>query len=82
MNMLTRGVQWGRVQYLYATLPVGFCPLLEISLGNPYLKITDLSILFVADALMKRKKNSLTPSQSTDGKYGSENCPWVRGLNA
>ena len=31
------------------------CPLLKISLGNPYLKILDIANLFVADALRKKK---------------------------
>ena len=60
--------------------PLCFCPLLKISLGNSYLKILDLTKLFVADALMKLiKRLSVTPSQSTL-KYGSENNPWLRGL--
>ena len=33
---------------------VVFCPLLKISLGNPNLKILDLSKLFVADATMEK----------------------------
>ena len=37
---------------------VFFCPLLKIALGNSYLKILDISKLFVGDALMK--KNSLS----------------------
>ena len=45
---------------LYAPPPaVGFCPLLKISLGNPYPKILDISKHFVVDAHMKRKKNVL-----------------------
>ena len=32
-----------------------FCPLLKISLVNPYLKILDLAKLFVADAPIKKK---------------------------
>ena len=32
---------------------VFFCPLLKISLGNPYLKILDLPKRYVADANMK-----------------------------
>ena len=32
-----------------------FCPLLEISLVNPYLKFIDLKKLFIADAPMKKK---------------------------
>ena len=39
-----------------------FCPLLKISLGNPYLKIIDLTKLFIADASMKKKiKNFCLP---------------------
>ena len=61
---------------LYAPPSLIFCPLLKISLGNPYLKILDLTKLFIADASMKKKikKFSFTPSQSTL-KYGSENRP-------
>ena len=33
--------------------PAFFCPLLKISLRNPYLKILDLAKLFVSDAPMK-----------------------------
>ena len=47
--------------------PVFFGCLLKISLDSLYLKILDLSKLFVASAPM-------TPSQSTL-KYGSENRP-------
>jgi len=36
---------------------LGFCPLLKISPGNPYLKIIDLAKLFVANAPMKEKKS-------------------------
>ena len=43
-------------------LPVDFCPLLKISLGNPYLKILGLLKLFVANTPMKKK---FTPFQST-----------------
>ena len=58
-----------------------FCPLLKIALGNPYLKILELTKNFVADAPMKTKfkKFSFTPSQSTL-KYGSKNRPWPKGL--
>ena len=45
-----------------------FYPLLKILLGNPYLKILDLSKLFIVDAPMEIIK------------YGSENRPWFRGL--
>ena len=41
------------------TYGISFCPLLEISLGNPYLKNIDILELFVADAPMK--KNVLLP---------------------
>ena len=62
---------------------VAFCPLLKISLGNPYLKIFELSKLFVTDVFMKKKKSKnivlLRPSQSAL-KYGSENLPCMRGL--
>ena len=56
-------------------------PLLKISLGNPYLKILDLTKLFIADAPMKKKiiKFSFTPSQCIL-KYGSKNRPWPKGL--
>ena len=37
----------------------GFCPLLKISVGNPYQKILDLSKLFVADTPMKEKITNL-----------------------
>ena len=55
---------------------LGFCPLLKISFRNPYLKILDLSKLFVADAPMKKNIQNFcfTPSQS-NLKYGSENRP-------
>ena len=33
-----------------------FCPILKISSCNPYLKILDLTKLFVADAPVKKKK--------------------------
>ena len=58
-----------------------FCRLLKISLGNPYLKILDLSNLFVADAPMRKKyekKCSFTLSLSTL-KSGSENRLCMRG---
>ena len=35
---------------------VDFCPLLKMSLGNPYMKILDLSKLFVANAHTKKTK--------------------------
>ena len=38
-----------------------FCPLLKISLGNPYLKILDLTKLFIVDTPMKKKKIVLPP---------------------
>ena len=60
---------------------MALCPLLKISLGNPYLKIRDLSEHFVADAYMQEYRNLyrclyeenffFTPSQSTL-KYGTE----------
>ena len=60
--------------------PFCFCPLLKISLVNPYLKILYLTKLFVADAPMKKiKEFSFTFSQSTL-KYGSKNLPWPKGL--
>ena len=64
--------------------PRSFCPLLKISLGNPYLKILDLTKLYNADAPMKKKnskKFSFTSSQSTL-IYGSENRPWPEGLKS
>ena len=64
---------------LYAPPPaLVFCPILKISLLNPYLKIFDLTKLFVADARMKKKckEFSFTPSQSTLNLG-----PWDRGLN-
>ena len=53
-----------------------FCPLLKISLGNPYLKILDFTKLFISDAPMKKEgqKHSFIPSQSTL-KYGSKKPP-------
>ena len=39
--------------------PVVFCPILNKSSGNPYLKILDLSQLFIADAPMKKKSKNL-----------------------
>ena len=53
---------------------VVFCPLLKISLSNPYLKILDLSKLYIADAHMQKNIEDFrfTLSQSTL-KYGSEN---------
>ena len=46
--------------------PLFFCPLLKISLGNPHLKILDLSKLFISDAPMKKKfkKFIFTPSHA------------------
>ena len=35
-----------------------FCPLLKISLRNPYLKILDLAKLFVANAPVKKKNQN------------------------
>ena len=58
-----------------------FFPFTQISSGNPYLKILDLSKLFVTEAHMKRKKSKnlvLPPSQST---YGSKKRPCIRGLS-
>ena len=37
--------------------PLFFCPLLKISLGNPYLKILELTKLFIADAPIKKIEN-------------------------
>ena len=37
-----------------ATHALVFCPLLKISLVNPYLKILDLAKLFVADVPIKK----------------------------
>ena len=53
-----------------------FLLLLKISSSNPFMKILDLTKLFVADALMEF---FFAPSQSTL-KYGSENYPWTREL--
>ena len=55
-----------------------FCPLLNINLGNPYLKILDLAKLFIADAPMK-KKIFLSPQSTL--KYKSINRPWPKGLS-
>ena len=61
---------------LYAPLPaLVFCPLIKISLGNPYLKIIDISKHIVADAPLNKKKSTkfvLPLSQSTF-KYGPQN---------
>ena len=58
----------GVVLYGVRPLPLAvvFSPLFKISFGNPYLKILNLSKLFVSDVLMKKKiyKFSFTPSQS------------------
>ena len=50
-----------------------FLPFTQISLSKTYLKILDLTKLFIADAPMKKKiKNfSFNPSKSTL-KYGSK----------
>ena len=58
-----------------------FCPLLKISLVNPYLKILVPAKLFVAVAPMKKKlkKISFTTSLITL-KFGSKNRPWFEGL--
>ena len=63
---------------LYAPPSLAFYLLLNISSGNPYLKIFDIANLFVADAPTK-KKNSITPSQSTL-KNRSKNRPCLEGL--
>ena len=47
-----------------------FCPLLKIPLGNPYLKMFNLTKLFIADAPMKKKW--FYPSQSTYGIWVQE----------
>ena len=60
-------------------LALFFCSLLKISLRNPYLKILDLAKLFVADAPMKKK--IIFYFTQSNLEYGSENRPWVRGLN-
>jgi len=39
--------------------PLGFGPLLKITLGNPFLEIFGLAKLFVADALMKKKTKKI-----------------------
>ena len=45
---------------LYAYPPAFvFCPLLKISLDNPYLKIRDLSKQCVADAPNKKKNQNI-----------------------
>ena len=50
---------------------IPFLPLLKISLGNPYLKILDLTTLFVVDAPMKKSTNLvLLPLRA----------PWNMGL--
>ena len=59
---------------------VFFLLLIKISLGNSYLKIHDLSILFIADARLKKKSENLVLPLLTL-KYGSENRSWVSGLN-
>ena len=47
--------------------PLVFCPLLKISLGNPYLNILDLAKLFAVDALNKISKFSvLHPLKALD----------------
>ena len=59
---------------MYAPPPCyDFCTLLKLSLGKPYLKILDLSILFVADAHMKNKEQFSFTSSHSILKYGSEN---------
>ena len=40
-------------------LSLVFPPVLKISLGNPYLKILDLTKLFIADAPMKKKNQKI-----------------------
>ena len=55
-------------------MPLKPCPSFKISLGNPYLKILDLSKLFAQDANMIF---FVIPPQSSL-KYGSENRPCTR----
>ena len=47
----------GRV--LHAPASCGFCPLLKIYLGNPYLKILDLSKLFCCGCPCEKKSKQL-----------------------
>ena len=79
-------------KYIYYVLYIMYSKIYPLNQGggggvlftfhSKYLKILDLANLFVADDPMKKKSRNLVlpPSQSTL-KYGSENCPWVRGLN-
>ena len=46
---------------------------------HPNLKILELANLFVADA--PRKKNQKFSFTPLSEHFGSENLPWVRGLN-
>ena len=53
---------------------------IEKLIYQKYLKILDLTTLFIADAPIKKtNKISFTSSQSTL-KYGSKNRPWPKGL--
>ena len=56
---------------------VFFFPLPKISLGNPFLKIFDISKLFVADANMRKKKKLF---YFLSEHFGSENRQCMRGL--
>ena len=62
---------------------LAFCLLLNISWGNPCLKILDLANLYVADAPMKKKIKTFIfiPSQSTL-KNWSKNRPCSEGLKS
>ena len=62
-----------------------FCPLLKKSSGNPYMKILDFSLLFIADAPLKTKnqKFRVISSQGTFGtpsknQFGSIKKPFYK----
>ena len=61
--------------------PLGFYPLLKISLGNPYLKILDLSKLFIADAPVKKKSTFLFYPLSEHFEIWVQKPPMVERVN-
>ena len=48
-----------KIFYIYFIILAVFCPFLKTSFCNPFLKVLDLSKLFVGDAPMKKKSRNL-----------------------
>ena len=61
--------------------PLFSCPVLKISLGNPSLKIIDLTKLFIADAPMKKNSKNLVHPLSEHFEIWVQKPPIAKRVN-